>query len=762
MRPGNRRPWHRLLWLGCSFSLWLCHAAWAGSPTVTAIEVVGNKVVSTDSIKLSLQSRVGQPYSASQVASDIRTLFRRGEFADIRVERQSLSGGVKLIYHLTERPVITAIRFEGNKKIKDKTLLEKIPVRTYRALSGEELARAISTIQDLYEEKRFFLVDVDYRVEAGPEGSVLVFRIREHGKAAIRRIQFVGNRVFGDRALKKILRTKEKGAQLFRQGKYVRDRLEQDVALLMRHYLNHGYLRARVERPRVEISKDKRHLVLTFAITEGQRYRFADIRVEGDILTTREEVLAKIKSRRGELYRQDDVERDLMELVLFYGTMGYAFANIQPVPIPNDADGTAELVFMIAKGRRVWIDKINISGNTTTRDKVIRRELKVKEGDLFNRRLLEESREKLMQLGYFEGVEFATPRGSRPDSVNLNIIVKERPTGAFNIGAGFSTAENFFFTGSVQKQNFFGLGISGQIAAEVSKLRQQYVVQFSDPYFLDTEWILSLSSYRTFFRYPEFDRKAFGGSASLGHRIFENVSVNLGYSAESAEAQNFLFSVPEVFRLNASGLTSAVSLGMAYDTRDNRIFPRKGLYGSVNNEVSGTKLGGDNDFYRLNVQGRIYQPIAWGFVTKLYTKAGYINSLGTQPVPLYERYNLGGPNSLRGYDPWSVGPSLRLPNGPSGGDTRFVFGGNKMLQINWELEVPIYNPGGFKAVAFVDAGNAFAEEESIGLKNVRTNYGFGLRWISPLGPLRFEWGIPINKRAGEAGTVFNFTIGDFF
>lgn len=735
---------------------------WAAGAVIKAIEIEGNVSVSDAAITQQLVSQVGGRYQQATIEEDIRRLFRRGDFADIQVRRTSVPGGIKLIYQMTERPMITTILFTGNRRLKTKQLLEKIPVKPFHTLNGAELSAAIEAIQEAYKEKRYYLVDVDYTLEPTDEGSLLTFRIKEHGKAAVRRIQFVGNRVFRDRQLKKIIRSKEKGAFLFRTGKLQRDRLDQDVALLARHYLNHGFLQVQIERPRVEISKDKRHLFLTYTVQEGQKYKVSDVQIDGDILTTVEELRSLLTLEVGKTYRHERVEADIATLQRLYGTLGYAFANIQPIPIPDESMGTASVVYTIAKGRRVYIDKIHITGNSITRDKVIRRELKVKEGDLFNRQALEESRDRLMQLGYFEEVNFSTPRGSRENSVHLNIAVKEKPTGTFNIGAGYSTAESVFFTGSIAKENFFGRGISGQIAVEISKLRQQYMIQFSDPYFLDTSWILGLSSYRTVFRYPEFDRKAFGGSLSLGHRIFEHGSVSVGYSYEDVKASNFLFSVPEIFRTNASGRTSSASLTLGYDRRDNRIFPKKGVFASVTNEFSGSYLGGDNNFYRLNAQGRYYQPIVAGIIGKLYLKSGYIKSFENTSVPLFDRYLMGGPNSLRGFDIWTIGPALRIPASPTGGDTNFVYGGNKMIQANLELEFPLYDPAGFRAVAFIDAGNAFAEEQAISFKQLRTNYGFGLRWISPLGPLRFEWGFPFKRRPGEAKTVFNFTIGDFF
>lgn len=733
----------------------------AAGGRVTGIEVEGNALMSDNAVKRVLVSQVGNPFAVANVEQDIRLLFRQGGFADIRVEKQKYRGGVKLVYRVVERPVLTSIRYEGNEHIRDKAFQEKLALRPFRALRGMELARAVATMHEMYEEKRYYLVDIDYRLAPNADGMDLTFEIKEHGRASVRRVQFIGNRVFSDRALKKVLRTKEKGAQLFRRGKYEREYLEHDQMLLQQHYLNAGYLQAHIETPRVEISKDKKHLFVTYSVHEGQQYKVGDIDVMGDVLTTKDELLSLMQMQTGQVYHHDTVGTDLRELVMFYGELGYAFANIQPIPQPDPASGTADIVYAISKGRRVFLDRINISGNTSTRDKVIRREMFLKEGDIFNRRKLEESREQLMALGFFESVDFSTPRGSRPDSVNLNITVVERPTGTFNIGAGFSTAEKFFFTGSVQKQNFFGRGISGQVALEISKLRQQYIMQATDPYFLDSNWSLSVGSSKTVFRYPEFDRKGFGGNITIGRRLTRHFSLSVGYEFEDVKTENFFFSVPQVFKDNSSGKTSAISLNAAYDTRDNRIFPKNGVFLNLSNQVSGSKLGGDNDFYRVTGGARYYKSLGKWLNTRFFLKGGYVKALGDRSVPLFERFRLGGPNSLRGFDIWSVGPSTRIPRGVSGGDTQFVYGGNKMMQANVEVEVPIFEPGGFRAVAFFDAGNVFAEEENITLSNIRMNYGVGLRWISPLGPLRFEWGFPIRKRPGEAGVVFNFTIGDF-
>lgn len=393
---------------------------------------------------------------------------------------------------------------------------------------------------------------------------------------------------------------------------------------------------------------------------------------------------------------------------------------------------------------------------------MIRRELRIKEGDIYNTRLVNLSKQKLMQLGFFEEVNFATPRGSRDDSLILNITVKEKATGTFNIGAGFSTVENFVFSASIAKENFFGYGIGGQISAEISSIRQQFMLEYRDPYFLDSEWMLSASAYKTLYRFVDFDRDSYGGSFSIGHRIFDNSSVSVGYQIEDVSISDFSYAVPEFFKRNAGGLTSEMVLSIARDTRDNRIFPSKGTLLAVDQEFSGSKLGGDNDFYRVSGNSRFYYPIKWGIIAKANAKIGYIRSLVNAPIPLFERYYTGGIFSLRGFQPRSIGPRLQIPSSPSGGDSEFVYGGNKLLLFNGEIEFPIYNPAGLKWVAFIDAGNAFAEDEAYSLTNLRSNWGLGLRWVSPIGPLRFEWGMPFHRRPGEDSVVFNFTIGSLF
>lgn len=755
-----------ILCLGVLVVIFFAFPAFAQSKVIKKIEFKGNVRTPTETIESKLASSVGTTLNRELIRRDIKVLYEIGQFEDIKVDVSPAKGGIKLTFVFSEKPVIGAIGFDGNKKLKEEDLLDKVAVRTYSTLSEKELAESMHNIREAYDKKGYYLAQVSYHTEPMEEGEVkLVFDIRENQGVVVRRIGFHGNKVFKDKELRKVIKTKKKTLFSFLtgSGKYNEEQLKHDMMLLTFHYLNHGYLKVKVSPAQVTISKDKRYLFITFKIDEGEQYRIGELDLSGDILTTKDELRSLLKTKTGDVYSQLKLEEDIQTLSDKYGDEGYAYANIVPITVPNDDTLTADINLTIEKGNRIYIQRINIFGNTVTRDKVIRREMQVKENDRYSERLLKESRRRLMQLGFFEEVNFATPRGSRDDTMIINVTVKERATGSFNIGAGFSSVEYFILTASVQKENFFGYGISGAISGELSKKRQMFMISARDPYFLDTEWMVGASFYRNAYLYTDFRRVALGGTLSLGHRFGDYWSGELGYLIEDVEISDFSYAVPQAFRENASGLTSSVSLTVAYDRRDNRLIPRSGLYSIFTNEFAGIKLGGDNDFYRVNYRLMLYEPfIKKKLVFKQYARIGYIKSLNDDAVPLFERFFAGGPYSLRGYYPNSVGPTIRIPRSPSGAEERFVYGGDKLLLLIGELEWWVYEPAGISLVAFFDAGNAYAENQNYNILNMRMDYGFGFRWNSPMGPMRFEWGIPINPRPGEDSVVFNFTIGNMF
>lgn len=733
----------------------------AAGATVRSVEFQGNKRTPAETIRATISTAEGRPLDQVQIDKDIKALFKLGQFSDIRVD----SDGSKVTFIFVESPLISEIAFKGNKKIKSKDLNEHVSQRTFTALNEKDIADTKEKIKGAYAKKGYYLVDIDYHVTTNDDGQqTLVFDIKENQGVSIRKILFIGNEKYSDDDLRKLIKTRKKGMFSFvsNSGKFDEPELGNDVKRLMFQYLNNGYLKVKVAPPKVTISKDKKYIFVTFQIHEGKQYKLGNISMSGDILTTNEELMNALKLKSGKIYSQQLMEEDLTGLTERYGDEGYSYANIYPRITPDDETLTADVDININKGSRIKIDRINIGGNKTTRDKVIRRELELKENDRYSERLIKKSRMKLMQLGYFEEVNFATPRGSLEDSVDLNIDVKEKSTGSFNIGAGFSSVDQFILTASVQKQNFFGYGVGGSLSTQISKKGQLFMLSLQDPYFLDTEWMAGFSAYKNGYSYNDFRRDSEGGDINLGHRFFDNFSARVGYQIENVRVSEFSFAVPQFLKINSSGLTSALSFTVDRDTRDNRIMPTKGTYNTVTQEISGTKLGGDNDFYRVNYRSMFYQPVWKGITFKQFFRTGYIKSLNDSQVPLFERFFAGGVDSLRGFFPNSVGPRLRIPQTTFGRDAEFVYGGDKLMIFVSELELPVVKKAGISIVGFFDAGNAYAEEQNYSLQNMRMDYGVGIRWNSPMGPLRFEWGFPIDRRAGEDSMVLNFTIGSFF
>lgn len=742
--------------------------SWAKT-AIVAVEFQGLSSISEPVARGHIASVEGTDFSASRLNRDLKKLYQSGLFNNVMVDKLGVSGGIKLVFRVNENAVVGKLTITGNKKIKDDELTEALKVHEYEILDQAKLAETKRAILKLYEEKGYYLADVTVQIEPFDQDAnqnEVIFKIRENRSVKIRRIKFIGNHAFSDRKLRKKMKTKEKGMFYFLSGsgKLQDEKLELDLQRLRFFYLDNGYLQNKVSEPGVSLTRNKKAIYITIPVSEGDKFKVSSVDVAGDILTTHEELLSKLKLKVGETYRKSREIEDLQMLETLYGDQAYAFANIIPHLDMNENTREVGVSYFIQKGPKIRISKIIIQGNKVTRDKVIRRELKFIENSYFSTSAIDLSRMRLMQLGYFEDVNISTPNSSEENKVNLVVTVKEREnTGQFSIGAGFSTLESFIFNASIQKENFFGRGWSGGVSAALSKLRQNFMLNMTDRYFLDTRWQFSFSLVKYISQLNRFfDEDRFGGTVKFGRELFDFFTVNVGYQIEDVAVSNFAPEVPAFFRANAQGLTSAINTQMSYDRRDNRLLTTKGLYSAISVDYSDKYFGATNDYLRVQVDQRIFIKLPLKSVLKGRGYFGYINSMNSKPIGLFDRFFLGGVNTLRGFDLNSVGPQIRVPGTPTGGDNVFTYGGNKSVMFNAELEVPVYAPAGFTVVGFFDSGHSFGETQDIAFEDLRMNYGFGFRWQSPFGPLRFEWGFPINRRSGESPTVFNFTIGQNF
>ena len=766
---------------------------------ISEIRVEGNIKVEAAAIRENIDVRVGDIFRTPAISQAIRDIYRLGHFRDVEMYGdKDGAGGVVLTIHLVEKPSIREVILQGNEKVQIDDIKEVVTLQPFTILDESKVVDNARRIEGVYLDKGYYLVEVEQQIQEldGNEVNV-IFDIRENRKVLIKRMNIVGNTSFPDARLKMIMETKEAG--IFpgagKAGTYKEDTLDADLDNLVAFYAEFGYLNVRVGSPEVTLSPNKRWVFITIPVEEGQQYSFGEVTIGGDIIFPEEELYDLIRIEPGEPWRSGRIRADQEALTERYADEGYAFVNVVPMPRTDPDRKVADIRFMIQKGNLVNLDRIRITGNDKTWDKVIRREIGIFEGELWRGSELARARYRLQRLGYFEDVKITTPKGEDPDTLDMVIDVIEQPTGTFSVGAGISSVERFIFTANISRANFLGLGYHINFAANLSlgsnlaerglfygqNSRQMLMVDFYDPYFLDTRFNFRFGLYTRVWDYGlrEYNR---GFTIALGHYIGrdDDARVSLQYSLQDQGVtslreyqQNFLGG--QFYR---SGRTSSLEALFVFDKRNNRITPTKGFYGSAAVEFAGgfrvspekvvSLLGGDFNFLRMRGNVRTYLPLGTELVVLRWNfTLGYVTSLDGSVVPYTIRFRAGGINSIRGYLPYSVGPYFRwmTNDDPVHSAKGIVLGGNASIINNLEIEFPIVPPANIKGVIFFDTGDAFGGvygTDPLQPENLRLSAGFGIRWHSPMGPLRFEWGFPINRRPHERNQVFEFTIGSFF
>jgi outer membrane protein insertion porin family len=770
------------------------------APRVVAIDIEGLKRVEPAPVRRLLSSREGDRLNPDKVREDIRALNDLGYFQDIRVYSKAVAAGeIRLVFAVIEKPSVRKVEVEGNDDVSDDDLKEVVDIRPFTILDASKVQENVNKVKAVYEEKGFFLTEVSSRIEPLNDEEVkVVIQVQENAKVEVRRVRFVGNQNIPDDDLKGAMQTREGGLLSFLDGSgtYRKDAFQVDLLRISAQYYDNGYVNVKIDTPDVEISPDRNFIYITIRIEEGDQFFAGKMAFSGDELDTQDPLAGLVEMEEGDVFNRTMLNQDLIRIKTAFEDEGYAYANITPVTAIHGDTKRIDITFDAEKGRRVYYERINFKGNTKTRDKVIRRELRIYEGDLTSASLRELSKRRLEALGYFESVDFKTRRGSTDELQILEIEVKEKSTGTFQVGAGFSSAENFIATAQVSQENFLGQGQSISLSAQISSLRQLFQVRFTEPYFLDTQWTFSLNGFNTETQFRSFIRASTGGDITLGHPLTDELRLFLTYSLEFTRSRpdNVVFTQPAFAALNTSGRISSLGTTLTYDTRNNRLFPTSGMFHSGSAELSATFFGASETrtFQRFRLTSRYYQQLFWEVIAKGSLQVGYINSTSPLGLSPAEKFVLGGINSLRGFLPFSVGPERRATRNDRGVNAYdpysdsfvFVEGGNKEILLNLEIEFPIFKAVNIRGVVFLDAGNAYAEEENffyIGDKarasqreqdvfdpltlplGLFWSVGFGFRWLSPIGPLRFEWGIPLTPRPTDGkGPLFQFSIGNSF
>ncbi|MBN2193258.1 MAG: outer membrane protein assembly factor BamA [Polyangiaceae bacterium] len=782
----------------------------AGQP-IAQIEVAGNRRVTREDILSYLRERVGETFNPTTLQKDVRELWNSGFFEDIEVDLARADGGVILRFLVRERPSILRIDLEGNDKIDDEDIEEGIELRKDTILSPAAVARSIQKIRDLYAEKGYFLAEVESEILPQKNNEVIVkLTVRENGSVTVKRVTFIGNDNLPEKELREVMFTGRSSILSFGSGgPYRQDAFERDIAMLSALYYDRGYLEVAINTPRVMLTPDRSGIEISITIEEGPRYRIRQLRVyergpngqEVEPINGRRHLRNLVRAEPGDYFNRAELLDDLQAIRTMYRDHGFANVEANPETHLDEARHEVDVIVPVIRGPLVRFERLEFRGNEKTRDRVLRRELEIEEGQPFHETNLEESRKRITALGYFDRVDVSTEEGSAPDKLRVYFEVTERPTGTFQVGVGFSSIENFIATAQVQQANFFGHGQNVSLQGQYSQLRRQVNLQYIEPYFLNTRFSMSLDLFDVLRNYNDFSQSSLGGALTFGYPLIEprlaaSVTYSGTYDEVSTDTRSTIFgtsSTVSVFRrlplanLFNDGFTSSIRPAITYDSRNNRLFPTAGVYLRGSTEFASAAFGSENQFLRHRGVARIYVPLPKKLVLKFNAEAGHVTSPTSDGVPIFARFFLGGIMDLRGYRFRTVGPRLPLtsttdPNSaPYAGGANI--GGNLEYVQNLELEFPIVESLNVRGVFFTDAGNAWNIERNYceaargnnipkvqqpcfeGIEtftHLRTSYGAGFRWFSPMGPLRFEWGFPIRRLPHEQPMVFEFTIGNFF
>ncbi len=766
---------------------------------IREIKIEKNRRVETEAIRRMILSQEKKPFSSETIAQDIERIFQMGYFENIEVYQETDKNEVRLIYIITEKPSVNEVKYEGHDELSEDDIKEVVDIKPYSILDETKLVKNAEKIRELYSQKGFYLAEVNYRLIQENDNQVnVIFSIAENKKVAIRTIQFIGNHALESELIKSFLQTKEGDALSFMSsgGNFQPEIFDIDVMRISHLYFDHGYIHVKVGKPVIQMSPDLKYLDIFITIFEGEQYFVGNFDFSGDLLEKKNVYAKKLTLQTKDVFNRSMLSQDMLSLKRIYEDQGYAYANVSPLTNIDEKSRIIHVNYQFEKGEKVYFERINIKGNSKTRDKVIRRELKIIEGDLFNETKKELSKNRVLALGYFENVEFKTRQGSRPDTMIVDIEVTERPTGTFQVGFGLSSIESFIFNSQISQHNLFGRGQTIIASAQVSSLRKIYNLRFVEPYFLDSHWTLASDLYNTERFLLNYSRLSSGGDITWGYPLpfYDDLQFYGTYTLEFIDIEqriNTPFPILPDFTNYDKYRTSSLRLSSVWDTRDNRLFPSKGNYISLSSEFAPNILGSDRPFNRYSFVVRHYLPIIWDLVFKSNLDIGLLNSPSGRDVPIPEKFLMGGINSVRGYRLFSIGPERPVifsqSNGtfnPQIGKQAFLEGGEKQFILNLELEFPIIPKAQLKGVVFYDAGNSYGEDENFFYVNDKIrplvdvndpfdpkndlylglfhSVGFGFRWFSPLGPLRFEWGFPLTPRPSDKNYLFEFTIGNIF
>ncbi len=775
---------------------------------VTLVEVQGNKRIETATILAKVKTREGTVFSPSQIKDDIKALYQLGHFEDVQVRTEGFENGLKVIFVVKEKPLIREINFEGNDELSTDKLKEGLTLQPRTAFNLQLINENAEKIRLKYQDAGYYdavVVPVITELRTGDRS--VVFYIEEGSKVKLEDIIFTGNKAISSRTIKAALKTQEHWFFSFlgRSGTLRTEELREDLETIRNLYYNKGYIQVQVDDPVIEPKQytfrecyfwgdpktftRKNELVVRINIKEGDQFRVGSITIKGNQLISTEELEKEIKLKPGDIFSRDVLRQDVNRIIDRYDSIARPFANVVPLFNIDQEKKTVAITIDIQEGGEVRIGRIEITGNAKTRDKVIRREMRLDEGDLYNKKALKRSYERLNNLNFFETVEIVPERRKQEPIMDLDVKVKEKLTGTLSVGGGYSSVDKLVGIAEITQGNLGGRGELLKFKTQVGGTGRQFLLSFMEPYLFDYPVWGRVDLYNQTQRYDGYDLRSNGLALSAGKSFGEYVTTSLRYSFDDSQVYNISTTAPfavtnQIDTYGSSIITSALTWNIARDSRDYYLDPKRGSKNSAQIEYAGGPFGGDTRFVKGVADSAWYFPLPWDTVFMTRGRFGYVESLIDKPVPLSERFYVGGPNTVRGFRFGTAGPTepaygpvYKLnPDGsavinPVTGQPTVIgqaqtgtnaLGGNKEVIFNFEYSFPIVPAARLKGVIFYDIGKGFDTYEPVKFSDLRQSWGWGFWWLSPIGPLRFEWGNIIHKKATDEPSQFDFSIGALF
>jgi outer membrane protein insertion porin family len=746
---------------GVAATGWPRPAAAQSEGTVRQVVVEGVQRVEPESVRSYLLVQEGDPFDESRIDRSLKSLFATGLFADVSIVRR----GDTLVVRVVENPVINRVAFEGNRELDDETLESEVSLRPRTIYTRTKVQNDVRRIQTLYRREGRFAASVEPKIIQLPENRVdLVFEIEEGPTTLVESIRFVGNNAFSDSELRSEIRTRERAWWRFftTEDTYDPDRLTLDQELLRRFYLSEGYADFRVVSATAELTPDRREFFIVFTIDEGDRYRFGDVRVEPTLRGLDTAAVSDVvAAEAGNWYNADEIEKTIDDLGDAVVALGYPFVEVRPRISRNREEKTIDVVFEVGEGPRVFVERIDITGNVRTAEKVIRREFRFVEGDPFNVSKLRKTRQSLRNLDFFQKVDVEQVPGTAADQTVVKVNVEEKSTGSLSLGAGFSTTSGAIGDVTLRERNLLGRGQDLRLRLVIAQRDSQLSLSFTEPYFLDRQIVAGFDVFRiTIDRVDEssYQETTTGGALRFGYPITDHLSQSWRYSYKHTSISDVPSDAsPFILLEEGDSDTSELTHTLRYDRRDSRISPTEGYLLSLDTTFAG--IGGNVRFVKNVAEAAHYTPITEKLVLGILASAGYVVGIGDD-VPLFDRFFVGGDN-LRGFRTAGIGPRDIVSDDALGGEWYYT--------VTTELSFPLPLPEEFpiRGRVFADLGSTgdtpYSSSPRVADTGApRVSLGTGVTWTSPFGPIGVDLGFPVIKEDFDKEELFRVNFGTRF